>query len=287
MKDTKKISKMIKRTFALALTGSLLLTAVGCGKGSVGGTSAKSKEGTNENYAFKGSEFQVSSADGMLESMTQSDDKVYMLFETFSEVATGTDSGREDAFNGKIATKIVSVPKEGGETEILYESEPSDDGVYTSALSLDKDGTPVVVQSNMGNKGDEFYHICSVKDGKLETLRDVTELFKEAEWSSTIILDDKDNLITVADNEFKVYDPNNKEIASQYFGDVWISGFGRSASGDIVVTADDYSDDQEVAKLYVFDKESYEQKKEVKLDTRESRYLRSQHIQAPTVKSRR
>ena len=154
-------------------------------------------------------------------------------------------------------------------------------------MSLDKDGTPVVVQSNMGNKGDEFYHICSVKDGKLETLRDVTELFKEAEWSSTIILDDKDNLITVADNEFKVYDPNNKEIASQYFGDVWISGFGRSASGDIVVTADDYSDDQEVAKLYVFDKESYEQKKEVKLDTRESRYLRSQHIQAPTVKSRR
>jgi ABC-type glycerol-3-phosphate transport system substrate-binding protein len=283
-----KIPSIVKKTFALALAGGMIFGAAGCGSigSSSGGDSSSTpvirpKESTHggvaeaknmaDSFVYSGSNFDVSGIEGTLSSIKQSGDKIYMLYQTFKEDENSKNNGDGDQYiAGETIYRIYSVSKEGGQADLLFESDPMGFDGYMTNLIVKQDGTPFIVNNNVDENEGAFYHICSISDGKLKTERNITNLVYDTEINlNTLFLDDNNNLIATTDNEIKVYDSDNKEIMSKSFGDVWITSLGKSASGDILVNLQSYNGAvmEDCCKLYVFDKDTYEMKKEIDMDT--------------------
>ena len=281
-------SGLLKKTITLALAGIMTIGATGCGNigSSSGGTSSsvpteRPKESTHggvaeaknmaASFVYSGSNFQVSGAEGTMSSIKKYGDKLYMLFQTFIEDENSKDNGDGEQFvNGQTIYRIYSASKEGGDAELLFESDPMDFDGYITGLNIRQDGTPLIVYNNVDKNEGVFYHVCSISDGKLETERNITELVYNNEINiNSLFLDDKNNLVATTENELKVYDADNKEIVSKQFGDVWITSSGKSASGDILVNLQSYNEAvmEGCSKLCVFDKDTYEMKNEIDMDT--------------------
>ncbi|MBO4864653.1 MAG: extracellular solute-binding protein [Eubacterium sp.] len=248
--------RIMRRVLCIVLAGVMMLEVSACGKNGAKKGAFDSKvaeaKAVSEETIFEETDFNFTETEGVLMYAVGAGDQIYYTV--------------QDTDVDKITSTLYSVDINTGEVKDLDQISPDHNMIYTEIIKA-QDGSIYVIKNDNDAKNSILYKFENDSLNEIIDLKEMGFKFGDPNSYYLDLIDKNGNYVMASNDEIKIYDKDFKEIFSQKLMERFILGYVNAKNGEIVFYLKSYDeDDNGVHELMVIDTDSYQVKKEIRLE---------------------